>query len=47
MLHFILNVTGIPLTEKLSLEKRGKAWLEYQDASSAFIPLSPKKSPLP
>lgn len=47
MLHFILNVTGIPLTEKLSLEKRGKAWLQYQHATSAFIPLPPKKPTLP
>ncbi|MES2595136.1 MAG: DUF1295 domain-containing protein [Verrucomicrobiota bacterium] len=38
MLHFLLNVTGIPLTEKLSLEKRGDIYREYQRSTSAFVP---------
>ncbi len=38
MLHFLLNVTGIPLTEKLSVEKRGDAYREYQRTTSAFVP---------
>jgi steroid 5-alpha reductase family enzyme len=38
MLHFLLNVTGIPLTEKLSVERRGEAYREYQRTTSAFIP---------
>lgn len=38
MLHFLLNVTGIPLTEKLALEKRGDAFREYQRTTSAFVP---------
>ena len=38
MLHFLLNVTGIPLTEKLALEKRGEAFREYQRTTSAFVP---------
>jgi steroid 5-alpha reductase family enzyme len=38
MLHFLLNVTGIPLTEKLSLQKRGDAYREYQRTTSAFVP---------
>lgn len=38
MLHFLLNVTGIPLTEKLSLQKRGEAYREYQRTTSAFVP---------
>ncbi len=38
MLHFLLNVTGIPLTEKLSVEKRGDAYREYQRSTSAFVP---------
>lgn len=38
MLHFLLNVTGIPLTEKLSLQKRGEAFREYQRTTSAFVP---------
>lgn len=42
MLHFLLNVTGIPLTEKLSLEKRGDAFRDYQKTTSAFIPWFPK-----
>lgn len=43
MLHFLLNVTGIPLTEKLSLQKRGDTYREYQRTTSAFIPWFPKK----
>lgn len=42
MLHFLLHVTGIPLTEKLSVEKRGEAYREYQRSTSAFIPWPPK-----
>jgi steroid 5-alpha reductase family enzyme len=38
MLHFLLNVTGIPLTEKLSLQKRGDAYRAYQRTTSAFVP---------
>jgi len=38
MLHFLINVTGIPLTEKLSLEKRGDTFREYQRTTSAFVP---------
>jgi steroid 5-alpha reductase family enzyme len=38
MLHFLLNVTGIPLTEKLSVEKRGEVYREYQRTTSAFVP---------
>jgi steroid 5-alpha reductase family enzyme len=38
MLHFLLNVTGIPLTEKLSVQKRGDAYREYQRTTSAFVP---------
>ena len=43
MLHFLLNITGIPLTEKLSLEKRGDAYRDYQRRTSAFVPWFPKK----
>ena len=38
MLHFLLNVTGIPLTEKLSIEKRGDVYRDYQRTTSAFVP---------
>lgn len=38
MLHFLLNVTGIPLTEKLAVEKRGDVYREYQRTTSAFVP---------
>ena len=42
MLHFLLNVTGIPLTEKLSVQKRGDAYRAYQRTTSAFVPWLPK-----
>lgn len=44
MLHFLLNVTGIPMTEKLSVQRRGEAYLEYQRTTSAFIPWFKKSS---
>jgi steroid 5-alpha reductase family enzyme len=42
MLYFLLRVTGIPLTEKHSLESRGEAYREYQRTTSRFIPWPPK-----
>lgn len=42
MLFFLLRVTGIPLTEKHSLESRGDAYREYQRTTSRFIPWFPK-----
>lgn len=44
MLYFLLRVTGIPLTEKLSLRKRGAAYRAYQATTSAFIPWPPRTS---
>lgn len=38
MLHFLLNVTGVALNEKLALEKRGAAYRQYQKSTSAFVP---------
>jgi steroid 5-alpha reductase family enzyme len=38
MLHLLLNVTGIPLTEKHSLESRGEAYRAYQRTTSRFVP---------
>ena len=43
MLFFLLKITGIPLTEELSVEKRGDAYREYQRTTSAFVPLPPRK----
>lgn len=43
MLYFLLRVTGIPLTEKHSLESRGEAYREYQRTTSRFVPWFPKK----
>jgi len=45
MLHFLLNVTGIPLTEKLSIEKRGEAYRRYQHTTSALVPWFKKQPP--
>jgi len=38
MLYLLLNVTGIPLTEKHSLESRGADYRRYQQTTSRFIP---------
>lgn len=45
MLYALLRVTGIPLTEKLSVKKRGDNYRRYQQTTSAFLPLPPKDSP--
>ena len=36
--HFLLNVTGIKLSEAHSLQSRGEAYREYQRRTSAFVP---------
>ncbi len=38
ILYFLLRVTGIPLTEKHSLEAHGDAYRDYQRSTSAFVP---------
>ena len=38
MLFFLLRVTGIPLTEEMSLKSKGEAYREYQRTTSAFVP---------
>lgn len=43
MLYFLLRVTGIPITEKVSVQNRGDAYREYQRTTSAFIPLPPRR----
>jgi steroid 5-alpha reductase family enzyme len=42
MLYLLLNVTGIPLTEKHSVESRGEAYRSYQRTTSRFVPWFPK-----
>ena len=44
MLYFLVRVTGIPLTEQLSLQAKGAAYAEYQRRTSAFVPWWPKHS---
>ncbi len=44
MLHFLLNVTGIKLSEEYSLKSRGEAYREYQRTTSAFVPWFKKSS---
>lgn len=43
MLYFLLCVTGIPLSEKHSVESRGEAYREYQRTTSRFIPWPPQR----
>ena len=42
MWHFLVNVTGIPMTEELSVKSKGDAYREYQRSTSAFVPWSKK-----
>lgn len=44
ILHFLLRVTGIPLTEKCAVDSKGAAYREYQRTTSAFVPWFPKKA---
>lgn len=43
MLYLLLNVTGIPLTEKHSLESRGELYRQYQRTTSRFVPWFPHR----
>ncbi|MCD6024736.1 MAG: putative rane protein [Fibrobacteria bacterium] len=43
LLFLLTRVSGIPLTERYSLESRGEAYRRYQRETSAFIPWWPKK----
>lgn len=38
MWHFLVNVTGIPMTEALSVKSKGDAYREYQRTTNAFVP---------
>ncbi|MBN8245833.1 MAG: DUF1295 domain-containing protein [Verrucomicrobia bacterium] len=38
MWHFLVNVTGIPMTEELSVKSKGDAYREYQRTTHAFVP---------
>ena len=45
MLFFLLRVTGIPLTEELSLKRKGDAYRAYQRTTSAFVPWFKQRDP--
>lgn len=38
MLLFLLKLTGIPFSEQQAIKKRGQAYLDYMNKTSAFIP---------
>lgn len=41
--HFLINVTGVPMTEALSLQSKGEAYREYQRTTSPFVPWFKKR----
>ena len=43
MYHFLVNVTGIPMTEALSVKSKGEAYLAYQRTTHAFFPGPPRR----
>jgi steroid 5-alpha reductase family enzyme len=45
ILHLLLRVTGIPLTEEQAVRSKGEAYRRYQQTTSAFFPLPPKRAP--
>lgn len=44
MLHFLLNVTGVKITEEQCLRSRGEDYARYQRETSMFVPWFPKKA---
>jgi steroid 5-alpha reductase family enzyme len=42
MLHFLINVTGLKVTEAQALRSKGERYRLYQARTSAFIPWFPK-----
>jgi len=42
IIYFLLQVTGVPLTEKHSLETHGEAYRDYQRRTNAVIPWRPR-----
>lgn len=44
MLYFLFRVTGIPATEAQALRSRGDDYRRYQETTSAFFPLPPKRT---
>lgn len=42
ILHLLLRVTGIPLTEKQAVRSKGDAYRRYQRTTSAFVPWFPR-----
>ena len=44
ILFLLTRVSGIPLTEKYSLQSRGDAYRQYQRETSAFIPWFPRNT---
>lgn len=44
MLHFLLNVTGVKLTEEQCLRSRGEDYAKYQRETSMFLPLPKKRA---
>lgn len=43
MYHFLVNVTGIPMTEALSVRSKGEAYRRYQATTHAFFPGPPRR----
>ncbi len=43
LLFLMLTITG-PITERQSIKSRGKAYLDYQQSTSMFFPLPPKRA---
>lgn len=46
IIFLLLKVTGIPPTEASSVKRKGDAYRDYQNTTSAFIPWAPKRKNL-
>ena len=45
MYHLLRNVTGVPMTEELSIKSKGDDYREYQSTTNAFWPGLPRRTP--
>jgi steroid 5-alpha reductase family enzyme len=44
--YFLVHFTGVPITEKASLKKRGEVYRQYQENTNMFFPWFPKNNKL-
>lgn len=44
MFYFLTQLSGIPITERHSIKKRGQAYIDYKERTNSFFPWFPKRN---